>query len=66
MDRGRLKELHYITPIGNLASIALRGILSHRHARALEHQSVAMQEIQAIRATKNVPGGRALHEYANL
>ncbi len=66
MDRGRLRELHYISPIGNLASIALRGILSHRQARAVEHQSVAMQEVQAIRARKKVPGGRALHEYVNL
>jgi hypothetical protein len=66
MDRGHLKELHYIAPIGNLASVAIHGILSHRRAQPLKHQSVAMQEIQDVRAKKRVPGGRALHEYANL
>lgn len=66
MDRGHLEELHYIAPIANLASIAISGILSHRRAEALKHESVAMQEIQDIRARKRVPGGRPLHEYANL
>jgi hypothetical protein len=66
MDRADLKELHYITPIANLASIVEHGILSHRRTDALKHTSVAMQEVQDIRAKKTVPGGRPLHEYANL
>jgi hypothetical protein len=66
MDRSHLRELHYITPIENLTSIAVRGILSHRGAALLKHKSIAMPEVQDIRAKKAVPGGWPLHEYASL
>ncbi len=61
-----VEELHYITPIANLPSIVVRGILSHRLIGRLTHQSVAMPEVQAIRASVTVPRGRPLHDYANL
>ena len=66
MNREDLSELHYISPIANLVSIMQRGILSNRRAAKLQHQSVAKQEVQDLRAKVRVPGGRALHEYANL
>ncbi|MBE3123498.1 MAG: DUF4433 domain-containing protein [Acidobacteria bacterium] len=66
MERDELQELHYITLICNVASIMQHGILSHVRAQGVEHQSVAMQEIQDRRAPKSVPRGRPLHEYANL
>jgi hypothetical protein len=66
MRRDELEELHYITRIENLPSIYERGILSHARAVEVQHISVAMPEIQDIRATKVVPGGRPLHEYVNL
>lgn len=66
MRRDELEELHYITRIENLPSISERGILSHARAAAIPHISVAMPEIQDIRATKGVPRGRSLHEYVNL
>jgi hypothetical protein len=66
MLRGELTELHFITPISNLGSIMEHGILSNERSKKLHHKSVAMQEIQARRASKVVPGGRPLHEYANL
>lgn len=66
MDRAQLAELHYITPIENLPSIRQHGVLSHHRAAGLQHRSVAMTEIQARRSGKRVPGGRPLHEYANL
>lgn len=66
MNRDDLSELHYITPIANLTSIMHRGILSNRRVAKLQHQSVAKQEVQDLRAKVRVPGGRALHEYANL
>lgn len=66
MRRDELPELHYITPIANVASICRLGILSHRRARLVDHQSVAMEEIQELRRTVVVPGGRRLHEYVNL
>lgn len=66
MHRGDLKELQYITPIANLPSIHAHGILSHKRAAELDHESVAMAEVQAKRAAVVIPGGRRLHEYANL
>jgi hypothetical protein len=66
VDVGDVKELHYITPIENLPSILTHGILSHKRAERLSHKSVAMADVQARRAAVRIPGGRALHEYANL
>jgi hypothetical protein len=66
MEREDLEELHYITLICNVPSIMQHGILSHVRAERLRHQSVAMQEMQDRRAQVRVPGGRRLHEYANL
>lgn len=66
MDRSDLEELHYITPIANVPSILARGILSFRRAQPLGPHSVASTAVQARRKGKRVPGGRLLHEYANL
>ncbi len=54
-------------PINNLPSVLRVGILSHERADAIVgHVSVAMQEVQDLRHMKTVPGGRRLHQYANL
>jgi hypothetical protein len=66
MDRSDLEELHYITPAANVPSILTLGILSHRRAASIQHSSVAMAEIQDLRRRVQVPGGRPLHDYANL
>lgn len=66
MRRDELKELHYICPITNLASILENGILSHRRATRLPHRSIAKQDVQDKRARVQIPRGLALHEYANL
>jgi hypothetical protein len=66
MNRVEVGELHYITPIANVSSILEHGILSHRRAQRLRPQSIAKPEVQEMRANVRVPGGRALHEYANL
>lgn len=66
MRREELEELHYITPIANVGSILARGILSHRRAERVPHQSVAKPEVQERRGRVVVPGGRRLHDYANL
>src|SRR5205823_1165758 len=55
-----------LSPIANVPSILEHGILSHRLADRVEHESVAMPEIQMRRRTKQVPGGRPLHDYVNL
>ena len=61
-----LEELHYIAPIDNLKSICNNGILSHENAEGVKHSSVAMEEIQEIRAQRSVPQGLLLHQYVNL
>lgn len=72
MRREELTELHYITPHANLPTLLRYGIQSHRRAQVgrrkglLQAASVAMQEIQDIREGVRIPGGRELHEYANL
>jgi len=42
------------------------GILSHRRAQAIGHEDISMTVVQERRASKKVPNGYALHEYANL
>jgi len=66
MERGQVVEFHYITSISNVTSILQVGILSNRRAAQLPHASIAAQDVQDRRAQKPVPGGRPLHEYANL
>jgi hypothetical protein len=66
MKREELTELHNITAIANLPSIARHGIICHRRAKSVGAVSIAMEEIQDRRANKRVPGGQMLHEYACL
>jgi len=67
--RAELPELHCIMPMANVPSVCEHGILSHALTNTMTkgaHVSVADQNVQDLRATKRVPGGRTLHEYANL
>jgi hypothetical protein len=66
MNRDEIIELYFIAPIANVPSIMQHGILSHKLAQQIAHDSVAMQEIQERRRNKQIPGARRLHEYANL
>lgn len=62
----KLEEFQNITPLVNIPSILQHGILSHAEASKLPHYSVALQEVQDKRDQKQIPGGLALHEYANV
>ncbi len=66
MIRSDVAELHYITPIANVPSILQHGILCKNGASQLNPVSIAMVAIQQVRASKTVPGGLAIHAYANL
>lgn len=66
MQRNELSELHFITPILNISSILTHGILSHTLAKKIGHHSIAMQEVQDRRKKVTIPGGKLLHDYANL
>lgn len=68
MNLSDLKELHYITPIANVASIMRFGILSNTEIarRRITASSVASPGVQERRASKVVPGAKPLHEYVNL
>jgi len=66
MNRDEIIELYFIAPIANVPSIMQHGILSHKLAQQIAHDSVAMQDIQERRRNKQIPGAQRLHEYANL
>lgn len=66
MERERVRELHYITPVENLPSMARYGLVSHERARSMPHSSVALDSVQNVRATRRVPRGGRLHQYVNL
>jgi hypothetical protein len=66
MRREDLEELHYITPINNIPSIIQHGIVSHKLASQMDHDTVALQEVQERRKNKRIPTGKWLHDYANL
>ncbi|HEY5704158.1 MAG TPA: DUF4433 domain-containing protein [Terrimicrobiaceae bacterium] len=61
-----LTEFQNITLIENIPSILQHGIVSYAEAEKLPHHSVALQGVQDKRNVKRVPGGLALHEYANV
>jgi len=64
--RDDLKELHYITHVANLASIARRGILCHKRVARIQHEDVSLAGVQDRRSGVRVPNGLLLHDYANL
>jgi ssDNA thymidine ADP-ribosyltransferase, DarT len=66
VTRDELRELGYIVPIATIPSILRRGILSHRRAQDVAHDSIALEGVQERRARVIVPNGRPLHEYVNL
>lgn len=65
MERSRVREVHYITPLANIASILERGILSHNRVSAIDHFSIADEDVQDRRRGKRVPNGGLLHDYVN-
>lgn len=66
MKREAVSELHFITHFDNIVTICQEGILSHHRAESIAHRSVASEIIQDRRRSKSIPGGRPLHDYANL
>ena len=59
MERDRLHELHYITPITNVPSILDRRSLSHALAMKVRHASIAKEEVQDRRKKVVIPNGLA-------
>lgn len=59
-------ELFYIVPIDNIASIVKKGILCHKLAADIPHDSIAMSVIQERREGKKVTNALYLHDYVNL
>lgn len=61
-------ELYFITAIINVPSILEHGILSHNliAKKKIQHASVASVDVQSRRMNKVIPGGKRLHDYANL
>jgi ssDNA thymidine ADP-ribosyltransferase, DarT len=61
-----LSEFQNIALIDNIPSVLKHGILSYVEAAKVPHHSVALETVQEKRDVKRVPGGLALHEYANV
>jgi len=63
-----IKELYYITHIGNVPSILKRGILCHQiiEEQNIEFTAIYNKEIVSRRAQKEVAGGKSLWAFANL
>lgn len=68
MQRDEIKELHYITHLDNIPSILRRGILSHRAAQRIPHETVWEWNKPALarRANRVISDKRHLDQYANL
>jgi len=62
----RVTEFQCIMPMANVPSVLQHGILCYERTAKLNHKSIAMQPVQDRRDVKRVPGGRMLHQYANL
>jgi hypothetical protein len=69
MDRGRVRELHFICPFENVASVLQFGILCKKAQRKQlpNAKSVANASVQDLRAAVRIPPhSTPLHSYANL
>ena len=68
ISKKRVKQLYYITHIGNLSSILRLGILSHERIEAdqVPYERIYDADIVASRRDRTVPGGRSLWGFANL
>lgn len=71
MERAKLDELHYITALANLQSIAERGILCHSLASRHPHVDLSSEDVQKLRQGKQVAFAgqakpRKLHSYVNV
>ena len=64
-DRAHRRSVYNIQPIGNIPSVILHGILSYNRATALEHESIAMTDVQSRRNNVTIQQGGTLHSYAN-
>jgi hypothetical protein len=62
----RITEFHNIMPIVNIVTVLQHGLLSHQQASLLQHADISLAEVQDQRDKKIVPGGKALHRYANV
>src|SRR3972149_2398195 len=66
MKRSDVKALCYICHIENLPSIIEKGVLCYNRAKKLKHKVIHDPIVQERRKNKQIPGGRKLHDYANL
>lgn len=64
-DRTHRRSVYNIQPIGNIPSVILHGILSYNRAAALEHESIAITDVQSRRDNVTILQGGTLHSYAN-
>ena len=66
VDITKMTGLYNIQALDNIPSIIEKGILSYELAQNIRHTSIAMNEVQKIRDSKDIPEGMKLHQYANV
>ncbi len=59
------KSVYNIQPINNIPSVIRYGILSYNRAQELNHESIAMVDVQSRRENIIIPTGGSLYSYAN-
>lgn len=64
-ERTQRKSIYNIQPIANIPSVIRHGLLSYNRAVKMEHQSIAMSDVQNRRDNVVIPNGGPLHSYAN-
>jgi len=67
-DQNIIRELFYITHIGNLGSILEKGILSHQKIEdeRISYQAIYDEDIVSRRKDKKTPSGKNLWSFSNL
>lgn len=64
-EKTKKKCVYNIQPIVNIPSVIRYGLLSYERVTRIEHESIAMIDVQNRRDNVIIPNGGGLHSYAN-
>lgn len=64
-EKTQRKSVYNIQPIGNIPSVICHGLLSYNRVAKIDHESIAMPDVQRKRNNIQIPHGGPLHAYAN-
>lgn len=64
-ERTRKRSVYNIQAIANIPSVICHGLLSYNCVAQIDHESIAMSDVQSRRDNIMIPNGGPLHSYAN-